>query len=193
MNRYVVLAICMAAVSLAGCGKDSSLPTASGKAGIRAINAIPGSPAIAMLIEESFTGEANYKSTTGTVRFDDLEYTFNFEVTLAGDTIPTRVESQLLDVVKDTDYTFLISGAIATPTITLWESDEPEWDGSETTFEARFANTSGSIGNVDVYFADASIPPAPGGELGTLAFGETTAPAQFETGEKLAQRRKTLG
>jgi len=78
MKRNAILAICMAAVILGACAKESSLPKATGEAAIRALNAIPASPEIAFLIEERAIGSATTKSVTATAVYDDLAYTFNF-------------------------------------------------------------------------------------------------------------------
>jgi len=186
MKRYVILAACMAAVSLGACAGDSQFPEAKGEGRVRAINAIPTSPAFSFLIEERVIGSVDYQTASMTSTFDDLEYDFNFEVALAGTLIRTRVATEFLDVIRDKDYTFVISGDIAAPNITLWEADVREWADGETAFEARFAHTAASQGNIDVYFAPAMDPPtAPvvGSELGTLAIGETLPAAEFAEGE----------
>jgi len=183
MKRYVILTICMAAVILGACAKESSLPKATGEGAIRAINAIPASPEIAFLIEERLLDSAATKSVTDTSIYDDLAYTFNFQALLAGDSTTTRVASQFLDVEADKDYTFLVSGALATPDITIWEADQREWAETETVFEARMAHAAETLGSVDIYFADAAIPPALGSQIATLAFGEIAAPVDLEAGD----------
>ena len=133
-------------------------------------------------IEERRIGTVAFKSSSNPVTFDDLEYIFNVETVLAGDLMATRVASQPLDVVMDTDYTFLISGALEAPDITVWEIPIREWSGTETVFELRFANTADSIGDVDVYFAPPGTAPMPGNALGTLSFGQVLPEADFESG-----------
>jgi len=183
MKRNVILAICMAAFILGACAKESSLPKATGEGAIRALNAIPASPEIAFLIEERVIGSATTKSITATSVYDDLAYTFNFQTLLAGDSRTTRVASQFLDVEADKDYTFLVSGALATPDITIWEADQREWAGTETAFETRMSHAAETLGSVDIYFADAAIPPALGSQIATLGFGEIDAPVDLEAGE----------
>ena len=183
MKRYLLLAFLASAVLLGACAKESSLPKATGKGTLRAINTIPASPSIAFLIEERLIGTANYKTTSTAAQFDDLNYTFNFEVVLAGDTAQTRVASQAFDVEADMDYTFLIAGVIAAPVISVWEEIERVWDGSETVFEARFGHTAASLGDIDVYFAAAGIAPVLGAELGTLSFGGIVPAAEYQSGE----------
>jgi len=173
----------MAAVILGACAKESSLPKATGKGTVRALNAIPASPEIGFLIEERVLGTTATNTVTATSEWDNLEYTFNFQTLLAGASGGNRIASQFLKVEADKDYTFVISGALADPDITIWETDQREWLGSETVFEARMANLAASLGSIDIYLADAVIPPALGGQIATLAFGEIAAPVDLEAGE----------
>jgi len=183
MKRYVILAGCMAAVILGACAGESNFPVATGEGSVRALNAIPASPEIGFLIEERVLGTAASKTVTGTSEWDNLEYTFNFQTLLAGAAAGERIASQFLKVEADKDYTFVISGALAAPDIAIWETDKREWVGSETVFEAHMANLAESLGNIDIYLADAAIPPALGGQIATLAFGEIAAPVDLEEGE----------
>jgi hypothetical protein len=183
MKRYVLLATLVAAVCIGACAGESNLPKANGEGTLRAINTIPTSPAISFLIEEVAIGIVEYKSASSPAVYDGLNYTFNFEAVLAGDLLRTRVASQNIDVVKDTDYTFIISGATAAPDITVWEGVVREWEGTETVFASRFGHTAASLGDIDVYFADPAIPPALGSQLGTLAFGEFIPAADFPEGD----------
>ena len=138
---------------------------------------------MSFFIEERRIGDVDYKFSTTPVTFDDLEYIFSIETVLAGDILATRVASQPLKVVKDTDYTFLISGALAAPDITVWETPIREWSGTETVFEMRFANAADSIGDVDVYFAAPGTVPMPGNAIGTLSFGEVLPQTDYESGD----------
>lgn len=183
MRRLLLLFGCLAAIALAGCSSDSAFPTATGKGTIRAINAIKSSPGISFLIEERQINVVDYKSSSGNNQYDDLDYTFNFEVLFAGDTARTRVASSFLDVVADREYTYLISGTIANPTIMVWEADVREWNDGETVFEARFAHTAAARGAIDLYFAAPGITPALGQEIGSLSFGEILPIADYPQGD----------
>lgn len=183
MRRVFLLLTCLAAIALGACTGDLSLPTATGKGSIRAINAIKTSPDIGFLIEERPIASVNYKGSTGVARYDDLSYTFNFEVLLSGNIGATRVASQFLDVVANRDYVFLVSGALANPTITLWEGDERSFEATDTVFEARFGHASDSLGPVDIYFAAPGIAPALGMEVATLSFGEIVPAVDFAEGD----------
>jgi len=182
--RKTLLALgCVAALVFTGCTGESSLPVATGKGTLRAINAIPTSPAVLFAIEERSIGTVDYSNLSNQVSFDDLEYTFNFEVLLAGDLLQTRVASTVLKVERDTEYTFLISGELATPTITVWETAIREWEGTETVFQARFAHTAESLGPIDVYFAAPGVAPVLGQQAGTISFTEFLSPVEYEAGD----------
>lgn len=183
MKRYFILALCVAAVFFSACSNESKLPEATGKGTVRAINTIPTSSTFTFLIEERIVGSAEFKTATATTSWDDLEYTFNFETNLAGNPTRTRVASQFLDVEADKDYTFVISGAVAAPTISVWEGDVREWDGSETTFELRFAHVAAMLGDIDVYFAAPGIAPVLGMQADTLSFGEISSVVDFTAGD----------
>ena len=183
MRRVFLLLTCLTAFALGACTADSNLPTATGKGSIRAINAIKTSPTFGFFIEERPIASVSFKGTTGVARYDDLEYTFNFEVVLAGDFAATRVASRSLKVVTNKDYVFLVSGALANPTITLWEGDERSFDAADTVFEARFGHASESLGPVDVYLAAPGIAPALGMEVATLSFGEIVPAVDFAEGD----------
>jgi hypothetical protein len=185
MKRYLITALFAAAIAIAGCAKESSLPNPTGEATLRAINAIPASPDISFLIEERLIESVAFKTTSSSSTWDDLDYTFNFQVLLAGDTVATRVASQFIDVVADTDYTMLISGALEAPDITVWETAFREWTGDETAYEIRFANGSPSIGEIDVYLLDPETLPAGGTEIGTVSLAEITPAQDFESAEKI--------
>jgi len=183
MRRFFILAGCLSALALAACGGDSSLPVATGKGTIRAINAIESAPEFAFLIEERGIGAVAFKQATAPANYDDLGYTFNFDVQFFGDTQRTRIASQQLDVVANRDYTFVIGGSLAAPTVTLWEDDRREWGETETATEFRFAHLAVSEDPVDVYLAAPGIDPVNGNEIGTLAYGEVLPSIEMPAGE----------
>ena len=171
------------ALLVTACTGETSLPVASGDADVRMINAIPTSPSLSFLIEERPIGTADYKGVSSPVTYDNLKYTFNIEAFLAGDATRSRLASMELDVINDFDYTFLVSGPLATPTLTLWETARREWAGTETVFQARFAHTAESLGPIDVYFQAPGIAPAAGLEAGTLAFTEVLPAFDYPAGD----------
>jgi len=157
---------------LAACAGESNFPTASGSSTFRIVNAIPTSPSIALLIEERSIAAAEYKGTSAPSEFDDLDYTFNFEAFLPGSAARTRLASMFVDTQRDLAYTFLVSGDLATPTITLWQQPLREWSATATVFAVRFAHAADSLGAVDMYFQAPGVAPVLGEQVATVQFGE---------------------
>ncbi|MBT8088408.1 MAG: DUF4397 domain-containing protein [Gammaproteobacteria bacterium] len=183
MNRISRLFAAAAVLMLAACDTGSTLPEATGKGSIRAINAMPTSPEFRFLIEERALDNVSYKSASSSVRFDDLEYTFSIEIPFAGESSVRRVARQFIDVQANRDYTLLVSGAVAAPTITLWEGDERIFEEGSTEFAARFAHTAASIDAVDYYFSAPGVAPVLGEQVATLSFGEIAAPVDYSAGD----------
>lgn len=167
---------------LAACAGESNLPTATGSATFRIINAIPTSPSVALMIEERTIASADYKGVTAPSEFDDLGYTFNFEAFLPGSLSRTRLASMFVDSQRDLAYTFLVSGDLATPTITLWEQPRREWTGTETVFEIRVAHAAESLGSVDAYFQAPGVAPVLGDQVATVQFGNESPVVELPAG-----------
>lgn len=183
MRRALTLITCVAITALTGCHGETAFPQATGKGSVRAINAIKTAPNISFLIEERSAGTLSYGVASAGAQYDDLSYVFNFEAVLAGATDRTRIASQSLDVVKDTDYTFVVTGQLASPTITLWERATPAFDEGATDFEAQVGHLSAALGDVDVYLDDPATAPALGNELGTLTFGQVLPVSTLAAGD----------
>ena len=183
MRRFFLLSGCLAALLLSACTSGSGFPDPTGKGSIQAINAISTSPAISFFIEERVLGNLDFRSASAKTPFDDFEYTFNFDALLAGELEQKRLVSQLLQVVKDMEYTFVISGDLAAPTLTLWERAVRVYAEGDTVLEASFGHFSLALGDVDIYFADAAIVPAAGNEVGTLTPGGKLPPLDFQAGD----------
>ncbi len=170
---------------LSACG-DSSLPTVSGKGNIRAVNGISSAPSVSFLIEERSIGAVDYRQITPlgtTSSYDDLNYTFNFEVRFLGEAENRRIASQNLDVVKDMDYILLLTGTLDNPSVLTWETTTRSFDASATVFETRFAHTSDSLGNADYYFAAPGVAPVLGEAVGTLSFGDVLTSVDYTAGD----------
>jgi hypothetical protein len=150
---------------------------------VRPINAIPGSPPIGFLIEERLLTNVPYKSSGNTVRYDDLDYFFNFEVQFPEQADRTRVAREPLKVVADQEYSFVISGLLSAPTITIWEKELRSWLPSETVFSVQFGHTAESLSDIDIYFAPPGIDPVIGEERGTLSFTQVLPAIELESGE----------
>ena len=183
MNRTSVGLLAITAFFISACNPQPDLPEPSGKASVRAINAIPASPAMSFSIEERGVGSITYKNSTTTARYDDFDYTLNFDVLFFGESAARRVASRNIDFQAGKDYTLLVSGELASPTITLWEGDERTFVEADTVFEAKFAHAAASLGTVDYYFDDPAVMPALGNQVATLAFGEVTAPLDYAEGD----------
>ena len=181
MKRIFLLIACTGALFLAACGGDSKLPKPTGKGAVRAINAIPGAPEVAFKIEEIPLGALRYTQSSGPVRYDDFQYSFNFDIFYPGGTALTRVASHPLKVEADRDHILLMTGDINAPTITVWNGDIREWEGSETVFEARFSHASVSLDDVeiDVYLDEVGTVPGTNPPVATLSYGEIVDAADF--------------
>ena len=181
MKRLSLLLPLLAVVS--ACTGDSSLPEPTGKASVRAINAVPGSPAIEFLIEARTIDAIAYKSASSTVRYDDFEYNFNFEVLFAGESSDRRVATTRIDFEPDRDYTLLLTGTVDSTQLSVFETDERMFDAGDTVFRIRFANTVASLGNADYYFAPAGVAPQLGEQVATLAMTQMSAPMELAAGD----------
>ncbi len=184
MTRYfrALIVSALAVATLSGCA-ETALPQATGKGTINAINAMPGSPPVTFLIEERFLGGVGYKEALGAQPFDDLSYNFNFEYIVLGEAQSTRVATQFIDMVADTDYTLVITGSVAAPVLTQWERPEREFDGAETVFEAAFAHLSPALGDVDMYVGLTGTAPILGEERAKLSYGDQVPEIELETGQ----------
>ncbi len=183
MQRILVLLISAVLLIVAGCGGDSPLPEATGKGNVRAINAISSSPEINFLIEEVGLSSIVYQGASSPAPYDNLNYTFNFEVFYAGETTLRRFASRNIDVVANRNHTFLIGGTLASPSITVWEYDARSFGEADTVFAMQFAHASATLGALDYYFADAAVVPALGNQAATLSFGDIADPEDFAEGD----------
>ena len=88
-----------------------------------------------------------------------------------------------LDVVADNEYTFVLTGSVTAPDVTLWERPQRDWSGTETVFEVGIAHLSPALGDVDLYFATTGTAPVLGEERAKLSFGERLPEIDLEAGE----------
>ena len=165
---------------LVACG-ETQLPVATGKGSIRGIHAIVGFSDVDFLIEERRIGTADFKNATG-ASYDDLSYTFNFELPQVGEQ-PLRIASRTLDVDRDTEYSIVLTGDTGAQEATLWQRAEREWTGSETVFDVMVGHANGTLGSVDVYLDAAGSVPVAGNALASLNFRQQSEPRDLEAGE----------
>jgi hypothetical protein len=166
---------------MGGC-TESALPQASDKGSIDALNAMPASPVVGFFIEQRALGGVAYKDSLGAQAYDDLTYTFRFEINIPGDSEPTEIATQSIDVVADTDYTIVATGSVTDPTLTVWERAEREWEDTETAFEIGIAHLSPALGEIDVYIAPQGTVPVSGEERAKLSYGERAPEFDLENG-----------
>lgn len=182
MKRIAILATLVLTLVITACGGDTALPDATGKGTIRAINAIKTAPDVAFRIEERLVADVAYRGSSNVSEYDDLDYTFNFDVSYAGDAEPRRIASQHIDFVADQEYTLLLSGTLANPELTLWEIAEREFAAGETVFQIRFSHNAEfyEMTDLDYYLAPMGVAPMAGQALSTVAFGDLGAPLDVE-------------
>lgn len=173
----------IALIAIVGCSETSRIE-ATGKGTIRGINSIVTAPQLGFLIEELPIGNAGFKQAAGFAPYDDLSYNFNFDLLLPGEADAIRVASQFIDVVADTEYTIVLGGTIAAPTITMWEETERDWAEGATAYEADFVHLSPALGEVDVYFAPFGSVPVQGEAIGTLNYGDRVPYQEFPEGSR---------
>jgi hypothetical protein len=116
------------------------------------------------------------------VRFDDFEYQFNFDALFPGELTARRIAQQSTKLEADQEYTFVLTGALANPEPTIWETGVREFADADTVFEVRFGHLAASLGELDVYFAAPGVAPVAGGSVGTIGFQEVLPPADFAAG-----------
>jgi hypothetical protein len=187
MKRTFTFVACMAALILTACTSESQLPTASGKGGVRGINAMPGSPAVTFRIEERSLGTLKYKESSTPALYDNFEYNFNFDINIPGEDEPQRIATIATQIEDGQDHVFVLSGDLTNPVVTTWVSELREWNDTDTVFEAQFAHLAESLGDVDVYFYEESgSMPVQGEQVATLSYGEVMNTADFEEGSYVA-------
>ncbi len=181
MKRILFLVACL--VTLVACGGDSALPNPTGKGNIRMINAAPGSPPVRFLIEERLISQVSYKNSSSPTDYDDFSYTFNFDIIVPGASAVSRVASRTLQVEKDRELIFFLSGDINNPDIAIWDGDIRTFDAEGTVLEARFSHGSNTLGDIDIYFDPAGTLPGTNPPAASLSFGEISDPTDFEAGD----------
>lgn len=180
----------IAALILAGCSGGSQFPEPTGKGNFRAINAVADSPTLEFRVENAglitgspFVDDVGFRSISATQRIDDFEFEFNFDFRFPSEDTPRRLATQLQKIDADQDYTFVLTGSMANPSVAVWTAAEREFDADDTVFEVRFAHLAASLGRVDVYFAAPGTAPVVGNAVGTLDFGDALDPQDFSEGD----------
>jgi len=176
--RAVALAVTLLALA-AGCA-ESSRQQATGKGSVRGINAIATAPSINFLIEERSIDQVSFRESTGFRDYDDLDYTFSFDLLPFAGVAGRRLASQYIDFVAGTEYTLVLTGSVANPSVMLWEAPERDFADGDTVFEIDFVHLAPLLGEVDVYFVESGEAPVSGMEVGKLQSGERVPYAEFQ-------------
>ena len=184
MKRIFLLIACLSALIVTACTSESALPTPSGKGSIRALNAIPASPDIRVLIEERLIGTLGYNQSTAQNRFDDFEYNFNFELFLPGFLQAERVLTYPHKLEANRDDIFVLTGDAENPTVNLWSTQDREWAEGDTVLELRFAHVilTQAANDIDIYLDEAVAPAVVANKVATLSYGQITDVSDFAEG-----------
>ncbi len=183
MKRIFTLLACAGALFLVACSGETKLPSPTGEGGVRAINAIPGSPVVSFLIEERGLGSMTYKNSSTPALYDNFEYNFNFDIDIPGEEERLRIASLPWQVEADREHIFVLTGDLASPTITTWTADLRDWNDTDTVFEIRFANLAVSLDSVDIYlYENEGAAPVQGEQIATLGYGDVMDILDFEDG-----------
>ena len=117
MKRKFTFLACLATLALTACTSESKLPEASGKGGVRGINAMPGSPPMTFRIEERSLGSLTYKSSSVPSLYDNFEYNFNFDINIPGEEDPQRIASVAAQIEDGQDHVFVLTGDLTNPVV----------------------------------------------------------------------------
>lgn len=185
-----ILFYAIGVLALAGCSGGSQFPEPTGKGTYRGINAVADSPTLEFRVENAgivtgspFIDTVGFRTVSGGQRIDDFEYEFNFDYRFPSEDTPRRLAGLRQKIDADQDYTFVLTGSMANPSVSVLTTAEREFDEADTVFEARFSHLAASVGRVDVYFAAPGTAPVLGNARGTLDFGDTLDPQDLAEGE----------
>jgi hypothetical protein len=178
----IIVATLVFVIAVTGCA-ESSRQVASGKGNIRGINAIATAPDVNFMIEERRLSALQFKAADSYSPFDDLSYNFSFDVFLPLELNAMRLATQFIDVQADHEYTVVLTGSFANPSIVFWEDEFREWQDSETVSEIIFAHLAPSMDELDIYFAAPGTVPMAGQKVGTLENGDRLPGMDFAAEE----------
>ncbi len=175
-----------------GCS-DSNEDTVTGEGSLRTLHAIPELGRVQFLIEETLLASVDFKQASGISEFDDLEYEFNFDTLLPGDSEATRIASLDLSVDAETEYTFVLAGSFEAPEIVLWqqfgrdwqqELDDAEDDDTEVTaIEVSFGHVSTRAQALDIFLEPPGMSPLAATPKATLAERDFQTAIELQEGE----------
>ena len=92
---YRSIALLLMVAAVAGCS-ETRFQEATGKGVVRGINGVVDAADAIFLIEEVSIGQIPYKSATAPREYDNLDYTFNFDLPVPNEPEPLRIASRRL-------------------------------------------------------------------------------------------------
>lgn len=191
----LVLLFPLVALLFPGCSSSNNNDEVTGDGSIRAIHAIPNIGTVDFLIEETVLGSINFQGATAVAQYDDLEYTFSFEIVLPDDDVdePTELASRTLQVTSDQEYTFVLSGSLENPQLFLWEQFGRDWaeeletaeeeETEITVMEVAFGHISTVVDTVDIYLSDPGTSPLATTPRATLSYSEYARGIELTAGD----------
>ena len=135
-----------------------SQDTPDGRGNVRAVHALSDVGTVAFLIEARGLADPVFQTITPYSTYDALQYDFNFDFISGLTSEIERLATTSIDVVKETNYTLILTGSGATPRIITVEQPISSFEADDTDLEVWFANLSGA-GNVDFYIGAAGFDP----------------------------------
>ncbi|MEM9172216.1 MAG: DUF4397 domain-containing protein [Pseudomonadota bacterium] len=152
---------------LSGCTDSQDSP--SGQGNIRALHAVGDAGVVQFLIEAREVGSLSFHGASGFQRFDADSYDFHFD-TVNGQTGEIeRILSTVLSIEVDKNYTFVLTGSRAAPTLLTFIQDINDLAAGATVAQLALTNQTTSLANVDVYLGETDFDPAATTPLATLA------------------------
>jgi hypothetical protein len=184
-------AACLLAAATAGCSNSHDGSSPSGKGSVRGLHAVPELGTVSFLIEETVLSNLDYREASGISEYDDLNYDFNFDILLPGDTEATRLATRNITLDPERAYTFVLSGTLEDPSIVVWDEFGRDWDqeiedadGADIVeLEVSFGHIDAGLGAVDVYLEEPGTSPRSAMPRGTLAHGEFVSAVEIEEGD----------
>ena len=193
-NPFALL-LSLSLLFCAACSSSSRNDDVTGEGSLRALHAIPNIGTVNFLIEETILGSMGFQDATAVSEYDDLEYTFSFEITLPDDDVdePTELVARTLSVRSDQEYTFVLSGSLDNPQLFLWEQFGRDWleeiedaednDTEVTVMEVAFGHISNVLGQVDIYLEAPGTSPLAATPKASLSYSEFDSAIELDAGD----------
>ena len=180
--RFRALSALTLLLLAAGC-TETRFTEATGEGTVRGINAVVELDDVTFRIEEFGLGGVPFKGSSATVPYDNLSYTFNFDLGVPGESAPRRLASRTVDVVDQQDYTFVLTGDATSQQIVLWERTQRDWVGDEGVFEVVVGHLNTTLPAVDIYLVQTTQVVDPTTLVGTVSFGAQLDAYEAAAGE----------